>query len=121
MWFENFERHRANELEEQGAKRYNLNMDEAEREANPTDLPKEKLEAQEKQREKQEKQQEKRAETREFLQNTEHPERQAEVQRAEQQLDSDMWPPISFDDTDSYAQAQIGSTEGGKSLSQRDK
>ena len=59
MWFENFERHRANELEEQGAKRYNLNMEEAERETNPTDLPKEKLEAQEKQREKQEKQQRK--------------------------------------------------------------
>ena len=50
MWFENFERHRANELEDQGAKRYNLNMEEAERETNPTDLPKEKLEAQEKQR-----------------------------------------------------------------------
>lgn len=96
-------------------------MEEAERETNPTDLPKEKLEAQEKQREKQEKQQEKRTETREFLRNTEHPERQAEVQRAEQQLDSDMWPPISFDDTDSYAQAQIGNTEGGKSLSQTEK
>ena len=107
-------------------------MEEAERETNPTDLPKEKLEAQEKQREKQEKQQEKqrekqekqqekRTETREFLRNTEHPERQAEVQRAEQQLDSDMWPPISFDDTDSYAQAQVGNTEGGKSLSQTDK
>lgn len=96
-------------------------MDEAERETNPTDLPKEKLEAQEKQREKQEKQQEKRTETREFLRDTEHPERQAEVQRVEQQLDSDMWPPISFDDTDSYAQAQIGNTEGAKSLSQTDK
>ena len=121
MWFENFERRLANELEEQGTERYNLNMEEAERETNPTDLPKEKLEAQEKQREKQEKQQEKRAETKEFLKNTEPPERQAEVQRAEQQLDSDMWPPISFDDTDSYAQAQIGNTEGGKSLGQTDK
>lgn len=39
--------------------------------------------------------------------NLENPEKQAEIAAAENSLESDFWPPLDFDDTTEYAQANI--------------
>lgn len=58
--------------------------------------------------------------SREKIAQAENPKRQAEIQKAEANLDVDVWPPMT-DDTDSYSQSQIGNTEGSTSLEQTDK
>lgn len=82
--------------------------------ANPTNVEKEKT-AEEKSQEQKEKQ-EKQQQTLNNLQKVEGVERQSEIASANQNLNQDMWPPISFDDTDSLVRSQIGKTEGGTSV-----
>lgn len=84
--------------------------------ANPTNkLEKEKNPEKESQeKEKQKKQQE----VLNNLQKTESGIRQSEVASANKNLNQDIWPPVSFDDTDSILASQIGRTEGATSLDQ---